>query len=152
MTDLKRHLIEAIKEFDRTANQLIVILAFKFDLDINQNRSFDKLLSRQNNLWKGNLEDSWTYWFHGDACEFTNELTKQLVYVKINRDGNYGAIDNFYLYQFIISTSSLFYVIADIQNEKHFYEILNELEDEQIIKNIENDGFVSTRILNKEKL
>jgi len=92
MQELKL-LIEVIKAFENKANEMIKVLALEFNLDLNSDRIFDKFVSRQNNLWKGNLKENWTYWFHGDACDFENTETNQYLHVKINRNGNFGAID-----------------------------------------------------------
>lgn len=145
-------LIETIISFDKLANLLIKRLANEYDLDLNQKDPFDRLLVRENDLWKGNLKDNWTYWFHGDACEFENTLTKQFVYVKINRKGNYGTIDNHYLYKFILTTYSFDSVRSKIKSEEHFMEMMNELEKERIIVNIENDEYLKTRVLNFDLL
>ena len=70
--------------------------------------------------------------------------------MKINRKGNYGVIDNFYLYKFIQTTKSLENVLSKINNEKHFNEIISELEKEKNIIDIDKSGFFKTRILNSK--
>lgn len=150
MDFLNKIVIESIIEFEKKSNELIKKLGNEFELNLKEANPFDKLITRKNNLWKGKLKDNWTYWFHGDACEFENSLTKQFVYVKINRNGNYGVIDNFYLYKFIQTTESLGNVISKINTEKHFNEIISELEKDKIIINTDKSGFFKTRILNSK--
>jgi hypothetical protein len=140
--------IEAIKEFDKTANKLIKKLLTEFGIDIKKQNPFDKFISVKNNLQKGNLSENWTYWFHGDACEFENSETKQLVYVKINRNGNYGVIDNYYLYKFILTTKPFQSFAENINSEMKFNELIIELERLKIIIDIGENEFIKTRVLN----
>jgi hypothetical protein len=148
MQELKL-LIEVIKAFENKANEMIKVLALEFNLDLNSERIFDKLISRQKNLWKGNLKENWTYWFHGDACDFENTKTNQYLHVKINRNGNFGAIDNFYLFKFLQTSESLKSIYEVINSEKNLNELLEELFKRGILINI--DEFpLKTLILKKE--
>jgi hypothetical protein len=130
-------LIETIVSFEKKANEMINSLAEEFQLDLNQRNPLTKLLSRENNLWKGNLKNNWSYWFHGDACDFENSQTKQFLHVKINRNSNYGVIDNFYLFKFMQTTDSLKHASEILKSEDMFNEILSNLEKNEIIVNIE---------------
>jgi hypothetical protein len=150
-TSEEKLLIETIILFEKKANEMINLLAEKFQLNLSQQNPFSKLLSRQNNLWKGNLDKKWTYWFHGDACDFENLQTKQYLHVKINRASNYGTIDNFYLFKFMQTTDSLKHVSEILNSENIFNEILSNLERNKIIINIEELP-LKTRILNKDTL
>ncbi|MEM0576884.1 DUF6896 domain-containing protein [Flavobacterium polysaccharolyticum] len=141
-------LIEAIILFEEKASEMINLLAEKFQLDLSRHNPFSKLLLRQNNLWKGNLNEEWIYWFHGDACDFENIKTKQYIHVKINRASNYGAIDNFYLFKFIRTSDSLRNVSEIINSESMFNEILSNLEKNKIVVNIDKWP-LQTRVLNK---
>lgn len=127
------YVIESIIAFEKKANELIHLLAKTYELDLNSDYPFGKLLSRKNNLWKGDLPDDWTYRFHGGACNFLNSKTNQTLDVKIAPVGFYGAIDYFYLYQFVRTTPELDYVIAACPEEKIFYRNIDELIHKQII-------------------
>ena len=140
--------IEVIQAFENKANEMIKALAIEFNLDLNSGNIFDKLISRQNNLWKGTLKENWSYMFHGDACEFENSITKQFLHVKINRNGNYGAIDYFYLYQFLQTTTSLKPINDVINSKEYFYELLDKLIKTEILTNIEELPF-KTIVLKK---
>ena len=144
----KEIVIEAIIEFEKTAKKLIEKLLTEFGIEIEKQNPFNKFISIENNLQKGNISENWSYWFHGDACEFENSETKQFVYVKINRNGNYGVIDNYNLYKFILTTKSLEYVTHNVESETKFNEIIMELEKENIIINIDENEFIKTRVLN----
>ncbi|MGO4773913.1 hypothetical protein ACEN2I_19925 [Flavobacterium sp. W22_SRS_FK3] len=153
MNELEKKIVtEAILDFDKTAKKLIEKLLTEFGVDKKEKNPFNKFISIKNNLRKGNLSENWTYWFHGDACEFENSETKQLVYVKINRNGNYGVIDNYYLYKFILTTKSLKKVSNIISNEKRFNELILELEKAKIIIDIGENEFIKTRVLNFNKI
>ena len=147
MIDSRKQLvINAIKLFDQKANELISLLADEFDLDLNQANPFSKLLSRQNDLWKGNLKNNWTYKFHGDSCEFVNIVTDQFLDIKINRNGNYGVIDYYSLFRFIETTESL-NLLENIRPKEILYEILDELAMENVIIDIGEFPF-RTKVLN----
>lgn len=142
-------LIETIISFEKKANEMVKVLAEEFQLDLSQQNLFSKLLSRQNDLWKGNLKDGWTYWFHGDACDFENSQTQQFLHVKINRESNYGAIDNFYLFKFMQTTDLLKHASEVLKTEHIFNETLQSLERNGIVENIE-EWPIRTRVLNKK--
>jgi len=139
---------EAIVEFKQTAENLVQLLSDSFDLDLSNPHPFGKLVVRQNNLWKGKLGENWEYQFHGDACLFTNSITNQIVDVKINRNGNWGTISNFYLFKFIESTTSLKHVFTIVDSEKKIKELLDELLKDKILIDIGEPHF-RTLVLNK---
>lgn len=144
-------LIDVIIAFEQKAIWLIKILADEYNLNLEEQHPFGKLITRKNELWKGSLKENWNYQFHGDACKFENSKSRQLLDVKINRSGNYGAISNFYLLKFIETTDELSYVLNEINTSESIYKILTELENKGLIIDVDEPPF-STRIINKEKL
>ena len=98
MNRKERLVLEVIIKFASKANELINVLATKFDLDLSKEDPFGKLISRQNNLWKGSLPNNWNYQFHGSHCKFENEITNQILDVTINRGSNYGIFQDSTLY------------------------------------------------------
>jgi hypothetical protein len=150
---LKTILIEAITSFDKKANELIGLLGDEHDLNLESENPFGKLIKRDNNLWKGELKGTWIYQFHGGACKFENKITGQLVDVKINRRGNYGAIDDFYLFKYIETSKELDYIFEKINSEISLINLLAELEKENIIIDIgDSEIHQKTRILNYKLL
>lgn len=139
---------KAIIQFEKTAKELIQLLSNSFDLDLSHSNPFERLIIRQNNLWKGKLDKNWKYQFHGDACKFENMVTEQIVDIKINRRENWGAITNFYLLKFIETTDSLKHVFQLINSEKQIMNLLEEMQKERILINIGEQNF-RTLILNK---
>lgn len=133
MTNSKENLKTAIELFDRTANLLIQKLSLKYNLDLSETHPFRKLITRQNDLWKGTLEDHWNYQFHGDACKFINSKSGQILDVKINRKGNYGTISNFYLLKFIETTMELQVAFNSILTETKLSELLIELKSDGVL-------------------
>ena len=118
---------EAISLFDQMAEARIQGLAKTFDLDLSSPHPFNRMLKRQNDLWRGTSEPGWNYRFHGDACQFVHDETGQLVDVKINRKGHYGVLSPFYLLQFIQSTEALSEVSEFFASEASVRETLLEL-------------------------
>lgn len=139
---------EAIERFEQTAESLIQLLSDAFDLDLKDSNPLSKLITRKNNLWKGDLKGNWKYQFHGDACKFENLKTKQLVDVKINRKGNWGTISNFYLFKFIETTDSLSHVFQIIDSEHKVIELLEVMEKEGVLIDI-GEPYLRTLILKK---
>lgn len=137
---------ETIEKFDQTAKNLIQLLSNTFDLDLKESNPLGKLIIRNNNLWKGNLEENWKYQFHGDACKFENIKTKQLVDVKVNRKGNWGTISNFYLFKFIETTDSLKHLFQVINSERKVIELLDEMEKEGVLIDIGEPYFRTINI------
>ncbi len=70
-TENKKELLRgAIVKFEQTAESLIGLLCSSFDLNLEDEDPFCKLISRRTNLWKWELEGDWVYQFHGGACKF----------------------------------------------------------------------------------
>jgi hypothetical protein len=145
----KKLVIESILSFEGKANDMIKQLAQEHDLDLNNPHPFGKLLTRSNNLWKGKLENNWNYKFHGSGCDFENSLTGQFLYVKTSIPGEYGVIDDYYLYKYIQTTDSLRHICDTIKSEKHFYQIIKELENESTLIYI-GEIYEYRRILNRK--
>lgn len=142
------YVIESIIAFERKADELIDLLAKEYELNLSSDNPFGKLLVRKNDLWKGDLPDNWTYRFHGSSCNFLNSKTNQTLDVNITPVGFYGAIDYFYLYQFVRTTSELEYVVEACPEEKIFYRTIDELIQKQIIRVVKNH----LKILDRESL
>ncbi|SEQ45388.1 DUF6896 domain-containing protein [Epilithonimonas lactis] len=140
--------IIVIQAFEKKALEMIEKLAKEFHIDLSNENPFKNLLSIENNLRKGNLKESWTYWFHGDACDFKNIETGQFLHVKINRAGNFGTIDEHYLYEFLQTSKSLIHIKELIKTEKKFSELLNKLIEKGILVNI--DAFPFRTIILKQ--
>ena len=145
--DKKSFLIYAITEFEEKAFEVINSMCSFYDLDINDNHPFYKLQSRQTDLWKG-VFNHWQYKFHGDACEFINTESKQFLDIKINRQGDFGAINLFFLFKFIESTDNLNEqnLFSNTQEQIEIFEILKQ---EGIVINV-GDSLMPTWILNKK--
>lgn len=128
---------------------MIQNLEKEYDLDLSENNPFSKLLSRENNLWKGNLKNNWNYHFHGDACDFENSKNKQFIHVKINRQGKFHVIDYFYLFKFMQTTDSLKYALEIFKTESVFFNTMKILEEKEIVINIDQPPLI-TRVLIKK--
>ena|SRR6218665_3362512 len=149
MSEPEKVLIKAIISFNKKANELIKILADRYDLDLTSENPFGKLLSRRNNLWKGELPDNWTYQFHGSSCKFENIVTKQHLDISIIHGTNYKAINNFFLQKYIETTEELKYIPDIINSPEIFHKALAQLEKDNVIINIGEYPF-NFRTLNYE--
>jgi len=128
------------------------LLADKFDLDLSKEHPFGKLITRQNNLWKGCLPNNWTYHFHGSHCKFENTITKQILDVTINRGKNYGLFVDSSLFWFIEITKELNYLYEKIETREVLTNCINILEKEQYIFDIGEFGYKSFILNKKENL
>lgn len=147
MTDpAKAALITAIIAFEKTAQDVIRLMAETQGLDLAAKQPFSKLLRRSNGLWKGALPGGWTYQFHGGSCRFENSVTGQFLDVAINK-GSYNAIDDYYLYAFIETTKALETELKTIGDRHNFRTLMAQLESETIITNV-GDSFFPVRVLN----
>lgn len=115
-------------------------MAEKYNLDLNSSTPFTKLTSRSTDLWRGNLNEEWTYWFHGAHCDFENIKSKQYVHINITK-GIYGVIDYYYLYKFTQTTESLKHILKILNSEKMFYDTIDELLKDGILINLEEFSF-----------
>ncbi|MDO5972646.1 DUF6896 domain-containing protein [Flavivirga jejuensis] len=147
---IEKLILEVIIKFDSKANELINILGTEFDLDLSKDHPFGKLITRQNNLWKGSLPNNWNYHFHGSHCKFENEFTNQILDVTINRGKNYGIFVDSSLYWFIEITNDLNHIYEKIKTREILTDCLNILEKEKYIVDIGEFGYKSL-ILNKER-
>ncbi|MNY62522.1 hypothetical protein D3C86_1993490 [compost metagenome] len=68
--------------------------------------------------------------------------------MKINRKGNFGAIDHFYLYKFLQTSESLKSIHAVINSENYYNELFEELIKTGILINIDKFTF-NTLVLKK---
>lgn len=150
MNELEILATKAIISFEKKANELIKLLADEYDLDLTSKHPFSRLLNRRDNLWKGILKSEWAYQFHGDACKFENVVSGQLLDIKINRNGHYGVISNFYLFEYIKTAEELDDVFKEIDTPGILNSTLLSLEKSGII--ITLGDFFESRVLNYEEL
>jgi hypothetical protein len=133
---LKNLAIEAIVSFNNKANEMTRLLAKKYGINLNEDPQFSKLrFPRIAGRWKGDIDENWNYWFHGSGCDFQNTATGQFIYIRIN-EGNYGVIDNYYVYKYIITSKSLEHITGAIPTYEDFNLILNELENDGLLVDI----------------
>ncbi|SFJ59753.1 DUF6896 domain-containing protein [Olleya namhaensis] len=150
LNSLENIILEEIIKFDSKANELINILGTEFDLDLSKEHPFGKLITRQNDLWKGSLPDNWIYQFHGSHCRFENKINNQILDITINGGINYGIFNESTLLWFIETTKELNDIYEKIKASEVLSECLNTLEQENYIIDIGDFGYKSL-ILNNER-
>ena len=94
LNSIEKIILGVVIKFDSKANELINILGTEFNLDLSKEHPFSKLITRQNDLWKGSLPDNWIYQFHGSHCRFENKINNQILDIKINGGINYGLFNS----------------------------------------------------------
>lgn len=147
---IERIILEVIIQFDSKANELINILGTEFNLDLSKEHPFGKLITRQNNLWKGDLPYNWSYQFHGSHCKFENDINNQILDVTINNGKNYGAFVDSTLFWFIETNKELNYVYNKIKTNETLTQYLNSLEQKNYIIDIGEFRY-KLLILNKKQ-
>jgi hypothetical protein len=100
-----QHIIDAARDFRRTANALSQELA-----EQKRIRPSELLDHRDRG---GKLKTGWKYHFHGLQCRFESKKTKQIVEVEIAFGNEFGVLDPFFFGLFVESTPQ-FRWLADL--------------------------------------
>lgn len=123
--------IEVITSHYRLANELLKELAEKYQIDEEDTRFWKLRSISKMNLPKGNINDNWTYWFHGSGCEFSNNVTGQFLYVRTTF--HYGIIDFYYLYKYMETTPELSHAYYEFTSFENFAETLLQMERDKLL-------------------
>ncbi|WP_130733710.1 hypothetical protein [Flavobacterium sp. J27] len=97
---------EAIIDYRSDGKELMRKLAEKYGLDIENEKDYEKLISRNNKEIprKGELSKRWNYAFHGCECGFYNKKYKQQVEVVLSNNPEFGHINSWFLLSYMNST------------------------------------------------
>ncbi|MGV7106167.1 DUF6896 domain-containing protein [Flavobacterium sp. U410] len=97
---------EAIIDYRNDGRVLMYKLGEKYQLDIENEQDYEKLISRNNKEIprKGELSKRWNYAFHGCECGFYNKKNKQQVEVVLSNRPKFGHIDSWFLLAYMEST------------------------------------------------
>ncbi|SDI62359.1 DUF6896 domain-containing protein [Winogradskyella thalassocola] len=148
LNSIEKIILGVVIKFDSKANELINILGTEFNLDLSKEHPFSKLITCQNDLWKGSLPDNWIYQFHGSHCRFENKINNQILDIKINGGINYGIFNSSTLLWFIETTKEWKDVYKKIKVNEILTECLTTLEQENYIIDIGEFGYKSLIINN----
>ena len=130
LTKEESRLYRMIESFDHSAHGLIQELSQKFELNLNDEHPFYRLQSASNDLRRGQLNEDYSYRFHGSHVCFQNLVTGQTVDVFVNEKSEYGTFS--------------------YSNLKYYIETTDEFSD-QIGNEISYDQFQSTMLSLEEK-
>jgi hypothetical protein len=116
-------IVAAAAEFRRTAADLMGRLSRKLGIPLEAfyGSEYRPLLSRGwfRHRWRGRLDSSWKYGFHGHQCGFTNGSTGQVVEVELGFRGEFGVLDPFFFSRFVTTTPGLEGVAALFRDRYH---------------------------------
>ncbi|MES2462564.1 MAG: hypothetical protein V4671_18430 [Armatimonadota bacterium] len=102
-------IISAARLFRQTAHELMNHLARKLGVPLE---AFADPLFRMTDVPgapqpEGELENGWTFWFHGFECAFENRQTGQEVEVRLGFLHEFGALDPYFFARFVSTTPEL---------------------------------------------
>ena len=126
-SEQKSQILVAMDHFETAAKSVIQELSeyLKDKIEISSNWGKNKLQSY--NLDKGQ--------FHGGSCGFINSKTGQLIDVKMFGEDLYLPNGNFYLLRYIQTTLEFKALSKNLDSEKEFIALLEELVAEKKLIN-----------------
>jgi len=148
LNPIEKAILQVIIKFDSKANELINVLGTEFDIDLSKEHPFGKLITRQNDLWKGHFFDNWIYQFHGSHFRFDNKSTNQILDLTINNGTDYGIFNVSTLLWFMETTKELNNIYEEVKANENLNEYLSSLDEKNYIVDIGEFGY-KQRILNK---
>lgn len=97
---------QAIIDYRIEGKILMRKLAKKYNLNINDENDYNKLITRSNKEIprRGQLSKRWNYAFHGSECGFYNRKHHQQVEVVLNNHPNFEHIEPWFLLSYMKST------------------------------------------------
>ena len=97
---------EAIIDYRSDGKELMRKLAEKYGLDIENEKDYGKLITKNNEEIprNGELSKRWNYAFHGCECGFYNKKNKQQVEVVLSNQPEFGHIDSWFLLSYMKTT------------------------------------------------
>ncbi|AZA75127.1 DUF6896 domain-containing protein [Chryseobacterium indoltheticum] len=97
---------EAIIDYRSDGKELMRKLAEKYGLDIENEKDYEKLITKNNEEIprNGELSKRWNYAFHGCECGFYNKKNKQQVEVVLSNQPEFGHIDSWFLLSYMETT------------------------------------------------
>jgi hypothetical protein len=128
--------LEAITAYQSKSWELLELIAAKFDVDLTAEYPFGGIRKRADFTFTGQLNEEWSFRFHGSECDFESSRTGQYLFVKIYGPGQFRAIDLHYLFRFIHDTPSLQHVSDVIKSKQQLYSLLAALETDGVLFNV----------------
>lgn len=131
-------IIAAIQEFRKTAQRLILRLAYSLEVspDAFANKHFRLELPKRGMRMYGTFED-WKYAFHGVGCWLENRRTGQTVEVILGYKDEFGVLDAYFLLQFIKTTPGFETLVTLFKHDSHdMFRVFEVLEANGYLKRI----------------
>mgnify|MGYP003638723335 CR=1 FL=1 len=145
-------LLYVIKSFDHLAFKLIGKLAATFDCDLDSDHPFGKLIKRSNNLWKGDLDEEYTYRFHGGHVCFSEKVSGQIIDVYVTEKKEYGTFSYSNLKHYVETSSALSSILNTIDTFEKLEQTILSLEEKGFIVGKRLFIYVTFRLTKGEKV
>lgn len=127
--DNKEQIYECAKSFREEANRLMQCLATTFNFQVETFDGFRSTL-RKSHKNKGVLNENWTYFFHGAECQFENIVTKQVVEVIYINRPEFGYLDGYFFYNYMLTTKEFNNLATWFENYLNVWRAIEILSDE----------------------
>lgn len=104
IVDKSDEIYECAKAFRSDANMLMLRMSYTFGINLDNLEGLHELKHNKSDKQRGQLDDDWNYYLHGAECRFENIKTGQIVEVIIITNPEFGYLDNYFFYNYIITT------------------------------------------------
>ena len=115
----KFELYECAKAFRQDAHYLMGLMAKTFGINLETLDGLYELKHKQSNKGRGRLNEIWNYYFHGAECQFENIKTGQVVEAIIVTKPEFGYLDCFFLYNYMVTTDRFKTLAVFFNNDYH---------------------------------
>lgn len=122
----------AAQEFRDMATQLINRIAERFQMPLLGLSDWPSFVSKS----IGNMDDDWSFYFHGCNCVFENRFSHQVVDVLLDFGDEFGVLDPFTFPRFIQTTPRFSHLSPILSDSGSTARALNLMEHHQLLRKI----------------
>jgi len=101
---LKDEIYECARSFRQDAISLMQLMSDRFSIDLETLDGLHELKFKKSHKQRGELNEEWNYYLHGAECQFENTQTKQIVEIIIITKPEFGCLDGYFFYNYMITT------------------------------------------------
>jgi len=117
--DKKTEFYECARAFRNDAINLMQEMSLKFGIDLNTLDGLTSLKFKKSNGQTGRLSEEWAYYLHGAECRFENTMTGQVVEVIIITKPEFGYLDCYFFYNYMVTTKRFKNLATWFNNDHH---------------------------------
>ena len=100
----KNEIYFCAKAFRQDAMELMNKMAVTFDINLETLDGLHELKFIKSVKQRGKLDNEWNYYLHGAECQFKNIATEQIVEVIIVEKPEFGYLDTYFFYNYMVTT------------------------------------------------